>query len=594
MTDEDIKIFRDDGFIKINPKKHFCEFLDTLSQVILDITPDYESKKVPKANYSIFGMAISQRLDEGSLPSEIKHSNSLYGKRINIQAHDFPKPLMPLVEHPYILDKVSAVLGTDDIVFHNGAIAASYPGNTGNDGKYHTDTANFTNKQETLGCIDRGEFLVNVMVLLDDVSGSLAPMSVIKGTHKKESHLRLNSHVSKKLGMLDNVDNLTQDNWIYDELIEDIVDLDNDAELVTGDRGTISLMSSSALHKATENFTSKKVRRVAILNYARKQDVNIHRVYPLNPSKNFMTNLKNKELGALSYAPSAGVILHLNKRIVKYISIFNKVINRQINRIKNPEYILFKTSRAFEKIVNKFKNVNREYVNIGGGPVFLHERFFTFDINIASDKSQGRINFDFSKGVPFPFGDNSIKGIYTSHCLEHLFDNQVYKILEQSYRILQPGGVIRIALPDMDMMFDAYEARDASFFEFFKKKMRARDGIWAYDSWLRLVTRSFAGHVVDLFSDVELYEIYHKLEKDRMKFVKRILSEAENSPKYRNVPNAHKSYWSSQKMLTCLNELGFKNSNKVGQRQTMDPVFSNGSVFNNTQPQVSFFVEAIK
>jgi len=592
MVDEDIKNFIDNGVVKINPKGHFCEYLESLSQIILDITPDYESKIVPKANYSLSGMAISQRLDEGSLPMEIKHSNPLYGKRITIQAHDFPKPLVSLVEHPYILDKVSAVLGTDDIVLHNGSISASYPGNTGDDGKYHTDTANFTNKKETLGCISKGQFLVNVMVLLDDVNNSLAPMRVIKGTHKKSSHFKLNSLVSESLGMPDNVDNLTQDNWIYEELIEDMVDLDT--ELITGDRGTISLMNSSALHKATENFTSKKVRRVAIFNYGRKQDVSFHRSYALNPSKKFMTNLRNKELGALSYLESARVMVHLNKRLVNNICVLNKVINRQVNRIKHPEYVLFKISRAFEKYVNKFKKVNREYVNIGGGPVFLHEKFFTFDINVTSNKSQGRINFDFSKGVAFPFEDNSIKGIYTSHCLEHLFDNQVFKILEQSYRILQPGGVIRIALPDMEMMFDAYEARDASFFSWFKEKMRVRDGVWAYDSWLRLVTRSFAGHVVDLFSDEELYGIYHKLEENRIKFVRRILSEAENSPKYRNVPNAHKSYWSSQKMLTCLNELGFKSVNKVGQRQTTDPVFSNGAVFNNTQPQASFFVEAIK
>ena len=124
--------------------------------------------------------------------------------------------------------------------------------------------------------------------------------------------------------------------------------------------------------------------------------------------------------------------------------------------------------------------------------------------------------------------------------------------------------------------------------------MKVRDGVWAYDTWLRLVTRSFAGHVVDLFSDEELYEIYHELEENRMQFVRRILNEAENSPDYRNVPNAHKSYWSSQKMLACLNELGFKSCKEVGRVQTADPVFSNGAVFNNTQPQASFYVEAIK
>ena len=196
--------------------------------------------------------------------------------------------------------------------------------------------------------------------------------------------------------------------------------------------------------------------------------------------------------------------------------------------------------------------------------------------------------------MPLPFKDNTIKGVYSSHCLEHLTADEVVKILQEAHRVIKPGGIIRITLPNMDKMFDAYESRDASNLESFKKKVQIKNGtsLWGLDSWLRLVTRSFAGHVVDLFSDKELYNIFEN--NSRSDFVKTILAKADTSPKYRNIPNTHKSYWSPYSMQNCLQKVGFKSCKVVQRRETMDKVFSNGLMFNNTQPEMSFYMEAIK
>ncbi len=53
---------------------------------------------------------------------------------------------------------------------------------------------------------------------------------------------------------------------------------------------------------------------------------------------------------------------------------------------------------------------------------------------------------------PWPFETDSIEAINASHVLEHLKKDTAYEFLRECYRILQPGGTVRIAVPDMDKL----------------------------------------------------------------------------------------------------------------------------------------------
>jgi predicted SAM-dependent methyltransferase len=56
-----------------------------------------------------------------------------------------------------------------------------------------------------------------------------------------------------------------------------------------------------------------------------------------------------------------------------------------------------------------------------------------------------------------PFKENSLKRIYTEHVLEHVsYDSGVF-FLKEARRSLQLGGVIRIAMPDLDALIDGYQ-----------------------------------------------------------------------------------------------------------------------------------------
>lgn len=57
---------------------------------------------------------------------------------------------------------------------------------------------------------------------------------------------------------------------------------------------------------------------------------------------------------------------------------------------------------------------------------------------------------------PLPWGDSSVSAIYTSHTLEHLTRQEGLALLRECWRVLEPGGLMRIVVPDLRSIVDAY------------------------------------------------------------------------------------------------------------------------------------------
>lgn len=49
---------------------------------------------------------------------------------------------------------------------------------------------------------------------------------------------------------------------------------------------------------------------------------------------------------------------------------------------------------------------------------------------------------------PLPFDDGTVDAVYSSHFLEHIYLSDAEAILGECHRVLRPGGVLRLALPD--------------------------------------------------------------------------------------------------------------------------------------------------
>jgi predicted SAM-dependent methyltransferase len=91
-------------------------------------------------------------------------------------------------------------------------------------------------------------------------------------------------------------------------------------------------------------------------------------------------------------------------------------------------------------------------LNLGCGHRF-HPAWINID-RVASDR--GILAHDLTRGIPLP--DASVDGVYHSHLFEHLRPYEGRFLLSECYRVLVPGGVVRVAVPDLEGICTAYLA----------------------------------------------------------------------------------------------------------------------------------------
>jgi len=74
----------------------------------------------------------------------------------------------------------------------------------------------------------------------------------------------------------------------------------------------------------------------------------------------------------------------------------------------------------------------------------------------------------------FPFRDSSFAFVYTSHMLEHLAPSDAEFCLREVNRVLRPGGVLRILVPDLDDLVRRFRPDQADHFveELFESRQK--------------------------------------------------------------------------------------------------------------------------
>ncbi|HVU56145.1 MAG TPA: methyltransferase domain-containing protein [Puia sp.] len=110
--------------------------------------------------------------------------------------------------------------------------------------------------------------------------------------------------------------------------------------------------------------------------------------------------------------------------------------------------------RGRELFMNKKRMKDKVLLNVGCGPVpkdhFINlDYFWCPEIDVCWDIT--------AKKYPFP--DNSLEGVYTEHCLEHIPYEKCFENLKEFHRILKPGGTLRIIVPDAEIYLNAYQAK---------------------------------------------------------------------------------------------------------------------------------------
>ena len=90
------------------------------------------------------------------------------------------------------------------------------------------------------------------------------------------------------------------------------------------------------------------------------------------------------------------------------------------------------------------------YLNLGCGRRY-HSAWTNLDLE--SDDLEV-ISHDITQGIPFEKA--SFDAVYHSHVLEHLNPVEGRQLIQECYRVLAPGGVLRVVVPDLERIARLY------------------------------------------------------------------------------------------------------------------------------------------
>jgi SAM-dependent methyltransferase len=90
------------------------------------------------------------------------------------------------------------------------------------------------------------------------------------------------------------------------------------------------------------------------------------------------------------------------------------------------------------------------YLNVGCGTRF-HPDWINVDLIPSAPQV---IAHDLRRGLPFT--DNTFDVVYHSHVLEHFPKNNVRHFMRECFRVLRPGGILRVVVPDLEGIVRQY------------------------------------------------------------------------------------------------------------------------------------------
>ena len=110
-------------------------------------------------------------------------------------------------------------------------------------------------------------------------------------------------------------------------------------------------------------------------------------------------------------------------------------------------------------------------LDIGAGDA-SRPGWVTLDISDGCD-----LYWDLRRGIPFPTG--SVRMVYSSHLFEHMDFESGQELLGEVLRVLQPGGIVSVCVPNARLYIDAYlgVAELSPDHDFWEPALQGREGI---------------------------------------------------------------------------------------------------------------------
>lgn len=244
------------------------------------------------------------------------------------------------------------------------------------------------------------------------------------------------------------------------------------------------------------------------------------------------------------------------------------------------------------------KPVDYIRVNLGAGPYFKKDGWIATDfLPEFKSRPQGTIvHLDLAKNLDeLPF--DNIGALYMSHTLEHFRLEDSIRLLSSVFRGMRSGGVLRIVVPDADLIIDKVRENDIEYFA-------------PYFSYFKMIDKSLLSNVDVMFlflceprcryqpnspsekTDLDSFGS----KKDFLQKSNNEIIESLNDHDYKNNQSGslHLSCYNADMLCQILSNIGFKKAYRSAFMQSNYGPMREVPLFDGTHPWLSLYVEAIK
>lgn len=241
--------------------------------------------------------------------------------------------------------------------------------------------------------------------------------------------------------------------------------------------------------------------------------------------------------------------------------------------------------------------VSEDDINLNIGSAQYHIEGF-IDLDLPSDwydkkRKADYIAFDI-RNDDIPFEENRVSNIYCSHVIEHLEDDPVEFFINNCFRALKPGGVLRIACPDAEYLWQISQF-DNDYWDFMQywfddpnnSTSASFSEVSKEDQLIRALATEKCRHYVHKKSELDPEAIKGLSYKATLEQMKKGL-------KYDvNFLGNHVNQWDYNRLKELGAKMGYRQVLRSKYRGSVSSIMQ-GEQFDQTWPTISLYVDLVK
>ena len=269
-------------------------------------------------------------------------------------------------------------------------------------------------------------------------------------------------------------------------------------------------------------------------------------------------------------------------------------IRRLVIHLANALFHRFNRHLTVYRIPRSSASKNKTMLNIGSGDWFCKgwtNLDHPSEWYANAQKKHTFVPYDIRNDL-IPFADDSVDVIYCSHVIEHIENIHIQKMFHECFRVLKQGGVMRIACPDAEFLYEISKL-DTDYWTCMKAwakrscihqdTVRNVDYLVANIAAPKMLQYKYSTNSDDYMREFETLDMYGFFE-----FLTHDLTFRED------YPGDHINYWTFEKAKKMLMDAGFGTVIRSKHGCSCITEMRNTVLFDVTRPNLSLYVEVIK